>query len=130
VRPPVSTLKRPRLWQQQPQNWSSRDVAVRGLAYAGGGRIWICQKRPGVPMITDHGAFGGRGSPMILEIAPASRDNSEMMTETCRMRALAMSRLGAASLLSALVPPTRFGLASVVVGCCLGGVFVWPVVAG
>jgi hypothetical protein len=67
---------------------------------------------------------------MILEIAPAWRDKSEMMTETCRMRALAVPRLGGASWLSALVPPARLGLVSVAVGCCLGGVFVWRVVAG
>jgi hypothetical protein len=46
---------------------------------------------------------------MILEIAPAWRDKSEMMTETCRMRALAVPRLGGASWLSALVPPARLG---------------------
>jgi hypothetical protein len=67
---------------------------------------------------------------MILEIASAWRDKSEIMTETCRMRALAVSRLEGASLPSALVPPTRLGRVSVVVGCCLGGAFVWRVVAG
>ena len=46
---------------------------------------------------------------MILEIAPNSRDKSEMMTETWRMRALAVSRLGGASWLSALMPPVRLG---------------------
>ena len=46
---------------------------------------------------------------MILEIASAWRDKSEMMTETCRMRALAVSRFGRASWLSALVPPARLG---------------------
>jgi len=60
-------------------------------------------------MITDHGSFGGRGSPVILEIASAWRDRFEMMTETCRMRALAVSRLGGAAWLSALVSPARLG---------------------
>jgi hypothetical protein len=46
---------------------------------------------------------------MILEMESAWRDKSEMMTETCRMRALAVSRLGRASWLSALVPPARLG---------------------
>ena len=46
---------------------------------------------------------------MILEMESARRDKSEMTTETCRMRALAVSRLGRASWLSALVPPARLG---------------------
>jgi len=46
---------------------------------------------------------------MILEIASAWRDKSELMTETCRMRALAVSRLGRPSWLRALVPPARLG---------------------
>jgi hypothetical protein len=61
------------------------------------------------PDMRDHCSFGGRGSPMILEIASAWRDKSEMTAETCRMRALAVSRLGGASLPSASLPPARLG---------------------
>ena len=74
-------------------------VAMRGLAYAGGARIDLSEA---TGHADDHCSFGGRGSPMILEIASACRDKSEMMTETCRMRALAVSKSGGASL-SALV---------------------------
>ncbi len=79
---------------------------MRGLAYAGGARMDLSEA---TGHADDHCSFGGRGSPMILEIAPAWRDKSEMMTETCRMRALAVPRLGGASWLSALVPPARLG---------------------
>jgi hypothetical protein len=58
-------------------------------------------------MLTAHSV--DRGSPMILEIPSAWRDKSAMMSETCRMRALAMSRLGGASWLSALMPPAWLG---------------------
>ena len=84
----------------------SRSLCAASLTPAE--RVWICQQRPEMPMITDHCPFGGRGSPMILEMESAWRDKSEMMTETCRMRALAVSRLGGASL-SPLAPPARLG---------------------
>lgn len=81
-------------------------VAMHGLAYAGGARMDLSEA---TGHADDHCSFGGRGSPMILEIASAWRDKSEMMAETCRMRALAVSRLGGASLPSASLPPARLG---------------------
>ena len=81
-------------------------VAMHGLTYAGGARMDLSEA---TGHADDHCSFSGRGSPMILEIASAWRDKSEMMAETCRMRALAASRLGGASLPSASLPPARLG---------------------